>query len=289
MLAEVKKIESFFVKPRLREPGNESLMDWSKDILEVQFSPTPCVSLAGENMSSPHAPLHNRDARGKRRAEPIDSGPLLLNYSGKQPSIPSSWDGVHHALSIFGTDETSEIDAINMTQSIPRIINYIKSSPADKKLPIKDFKQVTKGFWSLITAIYSSRWDLLPVKNGKTFCDLVGKRILNSYVKRSLLNQPEAKKPSPSMPTTATNSNVPVAPPPSKTTGPNEKKAPKPTITKKSYVQASKANISSSIEDVIRVKEAFPTLSADEVGKMFKAKNSGKGMKKPKINMTTRG
>jgi len=47
------------------------------------------------------------------------------------------------------------------------------------------------------------------------------------------------------------NPNIPVTPPPSKTTGPNEKKAPKPIITKKSYAQASKTNISSSIEDVI--------------------------------------
>jgi len=63
---------------------------------------------------SPHAPLHNRDAREKRRAEPIDSGPSLLNYGRKQPLILSSWDGVHHALSIFGTDEMSKIDAINI-------------------------------------------------------------------------------------------------------------------------------------------------------------------------------
>ena len=91
------------------------------------------------------------------------------------------------------------------------------------------------------------------------------------------------------MSTTVTNSNVPIASPPSKMTGPNEKKAPKPMIMKKSYMQASKANISSSIEDIIRVKEVFPTLSANEVGKMLKAKNSSRGMKKPKINMTTRG
>jgi len=84
------------------------------------------------------------------------------------------------------------------------------------------------------------------------------------------------------------NPNVPAIPPPSKMTGPNEKKAPKPMITKKSYMQASKANISSSIEDVIRVKEVFPTLSANEVGKMLKAKNSSGDTKKPKINMTTR-
>ena len=37
------------------------------------------------------------------------------------------------------------------------------------------------------------------------------------------------------------------------------------------------------------MKEVFPTLSADEVGKMLKAKNSSGSTKKPKINITTRG
>ena len=155
--AEVKEIESFFMKPRLQEPRDESSIDWSQDIPEVQSSPTPHVFLAGENMSSPHALLYNRDAKGKRRTESIDSGPSLLNYGRKQPSILSSWARAHHTLFIFRTDETFEIDAINMAQSISRIIDYIKSSLADKKLPAKEFKQVTKSFWNLITAIYSSR------------------------------------------------------------------------------------------------------------------------------------
>jgi len=54
------------------------------------------------------------------------------------------------------------------------------------------------------------------------------------------------------------------------------KKASKLFNIKKSYVQASKANISSNVEDVLQIKEAFPTLSADEVTKMIKAKNSSK-------------
>ena len=77
--------------------------------------------------------------------------------------------------------------------------------------------------------------------------------------------------------------------PPIKTMGSNDKKALKPSTTKKSYAQASKVIKSTNIEDVIRVKEVFPALSADEVGKMLKVKNSNRGMKKPKINMTTRG
>ena len=47
------------------------------------------------------------------------------------------------------------------------------------------------------------------------------------------------------------NTNILAIPPPSKTTESNEKKALKPMITKKSYMQASKANILLSIEDVI--------------------------------------
>ena len=181
----------------------------------------------------------------------IDSGPSLLNYGGNQPSIPSSWDGAHHALSIFGTNEISEIDAINMAQLISKIIDYIKNNPADKKSPTREFEQVTKGFWNLISAIYSSRQDLLPIEDGKNFCALVGEKILNNYVKLSLVNQPEAKKWLSSMPTTAMNPNIPAIPPSSKMTRLNEKKAPKPTITKKFYAQASKTNILSSIEDII--------------------------------------
>ena len=95
---------------------------------------------------SPHAPSINRDAKEKRRMNPIDSDPSLLNYSGIQPAMPSSWDGAHHTLSVFRTDEINEVDAINMAKSISRIVEYIKNNLADKKLPAREFKQVTRGF-----------------------------------------------------------------------------------------------------------------------------------------------
>ena len=175
-----------------------------------------------------------------------------------------------------------------MAKSISRIIKYIKNNPADKKLLAREFEQVMKGFWNLITAVYSSKWDLLPCEDGKNFCILVDKKILNNYTKPGFENKTKAKKAPPPSPDTITNTNIPATPLPSKMTGPIEKKATKPMIIKKSYVQASKANISMSIEDVIRVKEVFSSLSADEVGKMLKAKNSSGGLKKPKINMMTK-
>ena len=83
-------------------------------------------------------------------------------------------------------------------------------------------------------------------------------------------------------------SNTPTAPPPNKIIGLIKKKASKPLNMKMSYVQASKANISSNIEDVLHVKKTFPSLLVDEVEKILKAKNSSNGNKKPRINMMTR-
>ena len=95
------------------------------------------------------------------------------------------------------------------------------------------------------------RWDLLPIEDGKNFRDLVGRKILNNYAKLGLVNQPEALKLQPSMPDTMPKPTIPMPPPPIKTMGSNDKKAPKPSTTKKSYAQASKVINSTNIEDVI--------------------------------------
>ena len=56
-------------------PRDESSMDWSEDIPEVQSIPTPRVSPAGENVSSPRTLLHNKNTKEKGRTDLIDSSP----------------------------------------------------------------------------------------------------------------------------------------------------------------------------------------------------------------------
>ena len=51
---EVKKIAEFFNNSSHSRPRDESSMDWSVDIPEVQSSPVLCVSPAGEHMHLPH-------------------------------------------------------------------------------------------------------------------------------------------------------------------------------------------------------------------------------------------
>jgi len=58
---------------------------------------------------------------------------------------------------------------------------------------------------------------------------------------------------------------------------------------KKLYIQASKANISPRVKGILYIKDTFPKLSADNVGRIIKVTNSNEGQKKPRINMTTKG
>ena len=57
---------------------------------------------------------------------------------------------------------------------------------------------------------------------------------------------------------------------------------------KKSYAQASKANISPRVKDVLCIKDTFPELSTDDVERIIKVMNGNERQKKPKINITTK-
>ena len=146
-----------FLSSSLQRPQNNSLMDWSLDISKVQASLQPHIPLVRECISLPYVLLPNRDLSRKSRVESNDSSPSVLNYSNNQLSIASFWNGVHHTLSIFGTEETIAIDAANISLLITRIIDYIKYNLADKKPPAREFTNIVRAFWSLIVSLYSSR------------------------------------------------------------------------------------------------------------------------------------
>jgi len=119
------------------------------------------------------------------------------------------------------------------------MIDYFKHNPADKKLPAGEFADIVKALWSLITTIYTSRWDLLPIED-KSICKLVGEKIVPGYIKLRLSNDKTAEDSS--LLSTSLPSNMAVPPP---TTNPVAtpplsisvvpQKVPKPSNMKKSY------------------------------------------------------
>ena len=86
---KVKKISQYFCNLSHSSPRDDLSMDWSEDIPEAQFSPTLCVSPAGEHVLSLQVPLSNRDSIERSRAESNNSGPSVLNYSNNQLLIAS--------------------------------------------------------------------------------------------------------------------------------------------------------------------------------------------------------
>ena len=265
------------------------------DTPQAPVSPSLHVSSVKKHILSPHVPLHNMGSNGKNRTK--STAPSVLDYGEGQPSIASSWDGAHQALSIFGTEDTIFKDAKMIFNSIRRLRSDIKHHPVDKVPPKGEFVPVVEYLWKLIDTIYTTKWDSLIFNKEKTLTirKCVGEHIMPYYrqnqLSTSTLNT-KTNTPSPlpftenaSPPTTIMS----VAPsPPNKNVESTVKKAPKPLNIKKSYAQASKSNLS-HIEDILQVKKAFPALSANKVGKVLKIRNNKEGNKKPRINIMTRG
>jgi len=179
--------------------------------------------------------------------------------------IASSWDGAFHVVSIFRTEKTWSDNAANIHESIKRIDFYIKSHLVDKNPPSGDFIPVVKSFWKLIEMIYTSKWDVLTFEKeaSLTIWKYVRESIMLFYRKQESLMSNSANSkgkstilnPIISLPSIAVSlppiTNLLVAPFSNKNIESVVKKAPKPLNMRKYYVQASKSNILSNIEDVL--------------------------------------
>ena len=268
-------------------------MDWSMDPPQASASPSLYVTPASEHVPLSHVPSHNKGSNGKNRAE--STAPLVLSYGEGQPAISSIWDGEHHVLSIFGSENTLTKDSEIIFDSLKRIRGFVKLHPNPTE---RELTPVAEYLWKLIDTIHAAKWDTLIFNNQKnlTIRKCVGDRIMPYYMQNqpsttssnmTMMNtlSPLQKVEVAPLPTANTSGALP---PPNKNIESTAKKDPKPSNLKKSYMQASKSNLS-RIKDIVQVKEAFPTLSVDEVGKVLKIKNSRGDNRKLKINMTTRG
>ena len=218
--------------------------------------------------ASEHVPLHNKSSNGKNRTESAVLS--VLDYGEGQLAITSSWDGAHHALSIFGIEDTTLKDAESMFESIKRIRSYIKYHSVDKGILEREFILIVKQLWKLINNIYVAKWNVLIFDKEKTLT-------INKCVGECIMPYYRQNQPSTSTSNTKTNISVPLpsieaapppitntsaaSPPPNKNVKSTVMKNPKPLNMKKSYTQASKSRLM-HIKDIVRVKEAFPAVVA---------------------------
>ena len=232
-----------FLSPGFQRSQEDSDMDWSMDPPQAPASPSLCVAPASEHIPLPYIPSHNKDSNSKNSAE--STAPLVLNYSEGQPAISHNWDGAHHALSIFGTENTLAKDSEMMYDSIVRLRSFIKHHSVDKSPMERELSPVVEMLWKLFNTIYSAKWDTLIFNKEKnlTIRKCIGECIMPYYMQ----NQPSTSSSNIMMMTTLSplpsaeaapppTTNMSVAPPPpSKNVESTIKKDPKLSNMKKSY------------------------------------------------------
>ena len=170
-------------------------------------------------------------------------------------------NSVFAPTSLLGVDKFQSYDTQNIICSLMCIGIFIKQHHLGNKL-IKDFPnlaEVSFATWYLINTIYELGWDRLSADNNE--------KLIQQSVSECFAKTPKV------MPNISLSQNSSKSKENNLTT----------TTTRKSYAQASKINV----EDIIHIKNSFPTLSPKKIVEVSNILNKS-SMVKPKIKMTTK-
>ena len=249
-------------------------------------------STAGCNEATPINTIHEDDVIN-----------IQLPYDPQAPTEPELWSGSFHPVSLHGSLEHLASDAKNVKTSLNILAKYIQGKQVDgnKVNDLEDFDGMGDSIWNFISSVYASKWDALFTDN-KT--NNLRTKISSKFSPRIPSPKGNSKKESPkSIP--ATINKVPPPPPlpakskkevnviskyfQSKKTESSKKtndSNPTNQQNKRSYAQASSSAPSSS--EILKIKEAFPSLDAKKIDQVNNIVN-GKVQQKPRIQLTTKG
>jgi len=216
---------------------------------------------------------------------------IQLLYDPSAPTEPKLWDRSFHPISLHGLMEHLVSDLKNIKDSLNFMAKYISSKQVDlsKSNNLEDFHGMGKAVWNFISSVYQANWDSLYAdkQSNSLRKKIVAKftlKIQPATNKNKIIDKP-------------TPANIERIPPPIPAKSQKEvnqiskyfkniKLANNTKQPQKLYAQASKQNISMS--EVIKIKEAFPTIGANKIEQINNIVK-GNTKAKPCIQMTTKG
>ena len=168
-----------FLSPGFQRPQKNLEMDWSMNSPQVSASSLLHITSASEHIPLPYVLSHNKSSNSKSKTE--STAPSVLSYSEEQPAISYNWDGAHHALSIFGSENTLAKDSEMIYDSLKKLRSFVKLhlNPTERELT-----PVVKNLWKLIDTIYTTKWNTLTFNKEKnpTIRKCIGDRIMPYYM-----------------------------------------------------------------------------------------------------------
>ena len=191
-------------------------------------------------------------------------------------------------------------DTKNIKFSLNFLAKYIqgKQVNGNKVNDLGDFDGMGDAIWNFISAVYASHWDILHTDQ-KT--NTLRTKISSKFTTCIPPPTGNPKKDAPKSSPVTINKAPPFPPLPAKSkkeinviskyfqaknpSGNNAKNPPSKS-TPKSYTQAANNLVNTS--DVLKIKEAFPSLNASKIDQVNSIVN-GQSKPKPRIKMTTKG
>ena len=250
------------------------------------------IQVPANNIDSMPLP-HVSNANSTCPQAPAISGVSSLPYAELRPGNPESWDGHTNPISMFGQNNTQEIDVNN---SLMRISDFIGNrelkNNREKDIPfLSGFGQIAFGF---VSSVFKGGWDQLKTdRDNKMFRELIKDEFTTKVP--TLSKGKKANKFPPTKLVKFTKLPPPqLSPRPSKEVlekskfhGRNAPGKEKKTteIAKLSYVQVS----SKSVNNILKIKENFPELSNKKIKELNRLIFNKSEKPKPKINMMTKG
>ena len=208
---------------------------------------------------------------------------IQLPYDPNRPMEPKLWDSNFHPVLLYRLLKHLTSNAENIKKSLACMTIYIKHKKIEtsKSNDIKNFKDIDKVAWELISSIYKSEWDLLITDNHKnSFRQKVVYKFdprinlnKNSKKKEIITNKPaNIKRLLPPIPAKSQKEVNKIL----KYFKPNKSMKTIPSKAKL-YTQTMK-NIRNT-EEVLKIKEAFPSLQVTNINniqKIIKGDNNSK-------------
>ena len=257
------------------------------------------VSMAANQQAPTRLHNVNNEATPTHAQHEDDVINIQLPYDPNAPTEPQLWSGSFHPISLHSSMEHLAHDTNSIKATLDFMARYIRNKSVNdiKANNITELEGMGDTIWNFISSVYEAKWDFFHTDRST---NTLRSKISLKFTPRTPTAKGNGNKEIPKSTPVTVNRTPPPLPPLSTKPKKDVNTIPKYFQSKnhsdvnktssgnlgKSYAQATKPAANTS--DVLKIKEAFPSLNAKKVDQVHNIIN-GQSKPRPRIKMTTKG
>ena len=234
------------------------------------------VSMAANQQAPTRLHNVNNEATPTHARHEDDVINIQLPYDPNAPTEPQLWSGSFHPISLHGSMEHLAHNTNSIKATLDFMARYIQNKSVNdiKANNITEFEGMGDAIWNFISLVYKAKWDSLHTDWST---NMLRSKILSKFTLRTPTAKGNGNKEIPkSTPVTVNRASPPLSPLSTKpkkdvntipkyfqSKNHSDKNKTSNGNLGKSYAQATKPVANTS--DVLKIKEAFPSLNTKKV------------------------